>query len=51
VNPKQAIISVGKNNYYGHPSNEVIWRLEQENIEILLTSEERTIILRKYNLR
>ncbi|MDD2575253.1 MAG: ComEC/Rec2 family competence protein [Acholeplasmataceae bacterium] len=49
VEPKQAIISVGKNNYYGHPSNEVIWRLKQENIEILLTSEERTIIFKKYN--
>lgn len=51
VAPKQAIISVGKNNYYGHPSNEVICRLKQENIEILLTSVERTIIFKKYNRR
>lgn len=49
VNPKQAVISVGKHNYYGHPSNEVLIRLESRNIEILLTSTKNTIIIKRYN--
>ncbi|MDD7382312.1 MAG: MBL fold metallo-hydrolase, partial [Bacillales bacterium] len=43
VKPQEAIISVGKNNYYGHPSREVISILKNENIKIRMTSLEGTI--------
>ena len=32
VNPKYAIISVGKNNRYGHPNKEILNNLEQSKI-------------------
>ena len=38
VQPKVAIISVGKNTF-GHPSEEVVKRLEEKRIEILRTDE------------
>ncbi|MCI5839847.1 MAG: ComEC/Rec2 family competence protein [Peptoniphilaceae bacterium] len=37
VRPKVTIISVGKNNRYNHPSDEVIERLNKRSIEILRT--------------
>jgi len=37
--PKVAVISVGKNNRYGHPSSEVIKRLEENGVEIWRTDE------------
>ncbi|MCQ3035265.1 MAG: ComEC/Rec2 family competence protein, partial [Bacilli bacterium] len=41
--PDIAIISVGANNYYGHPNDEVINRLRRRNIEIRRTDLEGTI--------
>ena len=32
INPKYSIISVGKNNRYGHPNKEVLSNLEQSKI-------------------
>ena len=32
INPKYSIISVGKNNRYGHPNKEVLDNLEQSKI-------------------
>ena len=32
INPKYSIISVGKNNWYGHPNNEVLSILKDSNI-------------------
>ena len=32
INPKYSIISVGKNNRYGHPNKEVLNNLEQSKI-------------------
>ena len=43
VNPDEAIVSVGAKNYYGHPSKEVIERLNALNIKIRQTSIEGTI--------
>jgi len=39
VKPKQAIISVGKDNDYGHPHLRVLRRLERLGIKILRTDE------------
>lgn len=43
VSPKVAIISCGKNNRYGHPSKEVISRLNKLDIEIKRTDVDGTI--------
>ena len=41
--PDVAIISVGANNYYGHPNKEVIDRLDKRHIQIRRTDLEGTI--------
>ena len=41
--PKEAIISVGKNNKYNHPSSQVITILNKYQIKIRRTDEEGTI--------
>lgn len=46
VNPKLAIISVGKNNRYKHPSNEVLNLLNKENIKILRTDLDGNITIK-----
>lgn len=43
IEPKEAIISVGKGNRYGHPSKEVISRLKNEGISIRRTDLEGSI--------
>lgn len=45
VNPKYAIISVGKNNSYGHPNIETLNNLKTRNIEIYRTDELGTILI------
>lgn len=37
LNPEQAIISVGKDNRYGHPTSEILARLNAKNIAIFRT--------------
>lgn len=43
VTPKVAVISVGKNNRYGHPTSEVLGRLGALAIPILRTDQSGTI--------
>ena len=45
VNPKYAIISVGKENKYGHPNIETINLLKKYNIKTYRTDELGTILL------
>jgi len=44
VNPRYAIISVGKDNQYGHPHKEILDRLRKKNIIVYRTDESGTII-------
>ena len=43
ASPKEAIISCGEKNSYGHPHKEIIDRLQKYNVKIRYTSEEGTI--------
>jgi competence protein ComEC len=43
VHPRYAIISVGRDNRYGLPNQEVIDRLQQSNVHILRTDRDGTI--------
>lgn len=47
VKPKVAIISSGKNNYYGHPHKEVLDRYK--NINIYNTADEGAILIKPKN--
>ncbi len=44
--PKYALISVGKNNFYGHPNDRVIERLKIINSKIYRTDLQGTIIFK-----
>lgn len=46
VSPKFAVISVGKVNRYGHPSEHVLNRLQDVGATILRTDKLGTIIIR-----
>lgn len=43
IKPKYAIISVGKDNDYGHPNNEILQRLNDIGAEIFRTDENGSI--------
>ena len=45
VNPQYAIISVGKDNDYGHPHKSVLNKLKKRGIEVYRTDKLGTIIL------
>ncbi|MFH0851916.1 MAG: MBL fold metallo-hydrolase [Candidatus Peregrinibacteria bacterium] len=45
VHPRLAVISVGKDNHYGHPNPEALGRLEQAGIPVRTTMEEGEIDL------
>lgn len=46
VSPKIALIGVGKNNKYGHPSLEVISKIKEQGINIYRTDENGEITLK-----
>ncbi|MBT2685572.1 DNA internalization-related competence protein ComEC/Rec2 [Bacillus sp. ISL-37] len=46
TNADFAVISVGENNRYGHPGEEVIKRLEERSMQIFRTDEDGAIIYR-----
>lgn len=52
VSPRHSIISVGRNNFYGHPNKEVLNRLESIDSTIYRTDEKGLIkvILNKNNM-
>ena len=45
VEPQIALIGVGENNNFGHPSGEVIERLKSKDIKIYRTDEKGEIVL------
>ena len=49
INPKYSIISVGKNNRYGHPNKEVLNNLD--NSKIYRTDEDGSIMFKIKNKR
>ncbi|MGH4118935.1 ComEC/Rec2 family competence protein [Clostridium sp.] len=44
VNPKYAVISVGKGNSYGHPTEETMSRLKAKDIPVYRTDENGTVV-------
>ena len=47
VKPKTVVISVGKNNIYGHPAPELLERLELYHCRILRTDLNGTVVFRR----
>lgn len=45
--PDIALISVGRDNQHGHPSDEVLHRLEMAGCQVFRTDQQGTIILRR----
>ncbi|NLI57093.1 MAG: DNA internalization-related competence protein ComEC/Rec2 [Clostridium sp.] len=45
IDPTVAVISVGRNNF-GHPSNEVLERLEKEGVLVLRTDKDGAVIVK-----
>ena len=45
VDPTYAIISVGKENQYGHPNDKVLSQLVEEDVQIYRTDEQGTIVV------
>ena len=50
VTPEEAVISVGKNNRFGHPNKEVINVLNKYKIKIRRTDIEGTIVYKQFAL-
>jgi len=46
VDPETVVISAGRGNFYGHPSEDVLYRLQLFGCRVLRTDMEGTIIIR-----
>lgn len=46
INPEYAVITVGKNNRYGHPNKETMQTLKKENIEVHRSDECGNILFK-----
>lgn len=46
INPKVALISVGRNNSYGHPHDDVVLRLKEREVSIFRTDKHGAIQFR-----
>jgi len=46
VSPEFAVISVGKNNRYGHPSVKIVQRWVDSGTEVFRTDESGTVIFK-----
>ncbi len=46
INPQEAIISVGKNNSYGHPSKQTLDLIQKYNIGLRRTDKEGNVVFR-----
>lgn len=44
VKPRYAVISVGKDNDYGHPNKETLQKFSSRGIEVYRTDESGTIV-------
>ncbi len=49
VNPTLALVSTGVNNYYSHPSDEVVQRLKDLNIELFDTAQCGAVTIKFLN--
>ena len=47
VKPETVVISVGKNNIYGHPAPELLERLELYHCRIFRTDLDGTVVFRR----
>ena len=45
VTPQYAVISVGKDNSYGHPSQTVLKRLAEAHVQVFRTDQSGTVVL------
>ena len=51
VRPRLALISVGQRNRYGHPSPEILRRLDDHHVDVLRTDRDGGIVVRTDGLR
>ncbi|WP_246879925.1 DNA internalization-related competence protein ComEC/Rec2 [Bacillus suaedae] len=49
LKPKGALISVGRNNHYGHPNPDVLSRLETDNIKVWRSDQDGAVQLELRN--
>ena len=47
VRPETVVISVGKNNIYGHPAPELLERLQEYGCAVLRTDQDGKIVYRR----